>query len=255
MLNLLQNNETAKNLGSLPLLTNNPICKGDSVMAKPTLSKPKRTCQVEGCNRACRAKGYCVRHYTQIRNHGKISGNPKKLKYGEPNRYIFEDNICKIELYDAEGNIKDYAIIDAEDFNRVKNIKWGIDSEDYVYFSRRNGKNLKLHRVVLGLSKGDKNIDHEDGNPLNNRKSNLRICNKTQNACNRGPQKNNTSGYKGVYWHKAHKKWMAVIQVNGKRKFLGYYESKINAAKAYNQGAKQYHGEFARGNLIEKERI
>ena len=93
-------------------------------------------------------------------------------------------------------------------------------------------------------------IDHKDGNGLNNQKSNLRLITHTQNCMNRDKNKNNTSGYKGVHWHKNYKKWGVQIRVNGKCKSLGYYDTKKEAAQVYNEGVKKYFGEVAKTNEI-----
>ena len=88
-------------------------------------------------------------------------------------------------------------------------------------------------------------VDHINGNPLDNRKSNLRICTNAENQRNRGVNKNNTSGYKGVCWAKQNKKWKARIKHNGKLIHLGYYKDKEEAARAYDKKAKELHGEYA----------
>lgn len=93
-------------------------------------------------------------------------------------------------------------------------------------------------------------VDHINGDGLDNRKSNLRICNGSQNRCNKGKPKNNTSGYKGVTWHTPNKKWVAQIAVNGKHSYIGSFKTKEEAAKAYNKKAKELHGEFARLNNL-----
>jgi len=92
---------------------------------------------------------------------------------------------------------------------------------------------------------GKKEVDHIDGNGLNNKKSNLRLCTNNQNLYNRAKCKNNTSGFKGVKWKKDSKKWVAAINVNNKRIYLGQYTSKIKAHEAYVAACKKYHGEFA----------
>ena len=220
-------------------------------MADQSIPKSKRICQVEGCDRKYYVKGFCVRHYMQMKKHGEIFGNPKKLKRGEFNRYVFDGDICKIELYDKEGSVKDHAIIDTEDYKKVKNIKWSLDGYGYVCCSKRDGTCFKLHRVVLGLSESKKNPDHIDNDPLNNRKLNLRICTQHQNTCNNKKQKNNTSGYKGVSRDKSKNKWRARIKVNYKEMHLGIFENKIDAAKAYNRAAIKYFGEFAKLNHLQ----
>ena len=109
--------------------------------------------------------------------------------------------------------------------------------------TRRKVK-LYIHRLIMDAPKG-MDVDHINGNPLDNRKSNLRICTHTENNRNRGANKNNTSGYKGAYWHKQNKKWRAQIVRNNKAIHIGLYESKEEAARAYDKKAKELHGEFA----------
>jgi hypothetical protein len=87
-------------------------------------------------------------------------------------------------------------------------------------------------------------VDHVNGDKLDNRKDNLRICNGTQNQGNMKIPKHNTSGIKGVSWHKATKKWVANIRINKKPKYLGSFSSKLDAKEIYTKFAKQYFGEF-----------
>lgn len=89
-------------------------------------------------------------------------------------------------------------------------------------------------------------VDHKNGNGLDNRKCNLRIATSSQNKANTKIRRDNTSGFKGVIWHKASNKWMARVA----DKYLGLFRSKYEAAKAYNQKAKEMFGEFARLNEI-----
>jgi hypothetical protein len=91
--------------------------------------------------------------------------------------------------------------------------------------------------------------DHKNRDTLDNRKSNLRICSHQLNHGNRTKQSNNSSGYKGVLWHKQRSKWWARIQIKGKQISLGCYRDKDDAARAYDYAALKYFGEFARFNL------
>lgn len=97
-------------------------------------------------------------------------------------------------------------------------------------------------------------IDHINGDGLDNRKQNLRICTKSENACNRGIDRDNTSGYKGVCYisnkTKRVKRWIAQIAINKKHICIGYFHTKEEAAIAYNEAATKYHGEFAKLNII-----
>lgn len=99
---------------------------------------------------------------------------------------------------------------------------------------------------MLGrLLMNDEQVDHIDGNGLNNQRSNLRLATNTQNSCNKGLTVSNTSGYKGVSWNKKSRKWQAYINVDTKRIYLGRYDNRIDAAHAYDAAAIKYHGEFA----------
>lgn len=112
-----------------------------------------------------------------------------------------------------------------------------------------NGRGYKCHRIVWALLKnqdpGEWNIDHIDGDGLNNSPDNLRIATQSQNLRNKGAQKNSKSGIKGVSMH-ACGKWTARIKAGGKYKHLGLFRTTIEAATAYAKAAAQYHGEFAR---------
>jgi hypothetical protein len=106
------------------------------------------------------------------------------------------------------------------------------------------------HRLAFFYMTGQwaKNVDHKDRNGLNNCWANLREATKSQNAGNSKRFANNTSGYKGVVWHKAGKKWLARISMSGRTVHLGSFSSKDEAVAAYNCAAQNHFGEFARVN-------
>lgn len=169
----------------------------------------------------------------------------------DPNEFIFKDDICKIILYASNGSIVTHAIIDREDFNKVKNLKWHLSHYGYIVSSYERGKSLWLHRVLLGLGRNDPEVDHKNRNTLDNRKANLRLATSSQNSQNMAIGRSNTSGYKGVSWHKQSQKWESYLDLNCKRIHLGMFDSKKDAAMAYNAGAKKNFGEFARINIIQ----
>ena len=106
-----------------------------------------------------------------------------------------------------------------------------------------------MHALIMQSEKGQQ-IDHQDGNGLNNQKSNLRFCTQSQNSANR--EANGISKYLGVDCdNRCDKKWRARINVNYKRKCLGYFKTQEEAALEYNKAAIQYHGEFAKLNIID----
>lgn len=149
-----------------------------------------------------------------------------------------------------------FALVDDSDYAAIVDDKWHPQKGKGVLRAYRNiridgsVKRLSMHRVIMGLEFGDpRMVDHRDGNGLNNQKENLRICNNSENMMNRGPQKNNKSGYKGVSWVAGKNRWVSRLEVKGKVKFFGNYFCLIKAAKAYDVGAVKYHGTFAKLNF------
>ena len=146
---------------------------------------------------------------------------------------------------------KKIAIIDEADFDRCFEHRWCL-SKGYAA-STINKKQIRLHRFLLNVNDPLIEVDHINGNPLDNRRCNLRQATKRQNRANTGKRKNNTSGYKGVHYTKRRshlfKPWAAYLGTLGKNRFLGYFESAIEAAKAYDKAAFEMHGEFARLNF------
>jgi hypothetical protein len=111
-----------------------------------------------------------------------------------------------------------------------------------------SGKNYYIHRLIYQWHFGvaPTYVDHIDRNPLNNCIENLRPCTPAQNAQNRKVSMRNTSGVKGLYWNKDKKKWMARIMVQGRRSFLGYFDSATEAKKVLLNNRSKLHGAFAR---------
>lgn len=147
-------------------------------------------------------------------------------------------------------------LIDNKNFNGFSRHKWRTQKGRHTFYAARevnkNGKrkSVYMHREVLGLKFGDGiKSDHKDGDGLNSRRENLRICTNSQNLQNRGRQKNNTSGFTGVHFHKATNRWQAYITINQKRIHLGLFDTAIKAARAYNKKARELFGEFAKTNF------
>jgi len=121
-------------------------------------------------------------------------------------------------------------------------------SDGYVYI-RFNGKRLLAHRLAwikVHKQMPDAQIDHINMCRSDNRIDNLRIASVTDNNRNRKAKSNNTSGFKGVTFHKGTNKFNAKICVNKRRISLGYFDSAEQASVVYQQAAREHHGNFAR---------
>ena len=124
-------------------------------------------------------------------------------------------------------------------------------TETVVYrWIQFNHIRYKAHRLACymyyGIDPLEKEIDHIDGNGLNNKINNLRLATHSENARNRSMAKKNTSGITGVHWNKKRKKWEAYIKVGYKQKFLGYFLNKEDAIQARKEAEKKYFGKFRR---------
>jgi hypothetical protein len=133
-------------------------------------------------------------------------------------------------------------------------IKFIIYPDDYDKFVKdesfylkdgyvRNSKNKYLHRLIMDAP-DDMCVDHINGDKLDNRKENLRICTNQQNQMNKAKYKNNKSGFKGVSFDKPTNKYKAQIMIDGKKKHLGRFDDKLDAYKAYCDACIKYHGEY-----------
>lgn len=165
---------------------------------------------------------------------------------------IYKDRFgdyCKIPL--TRGK---FAKVDPEDYIWLSQFRWYCNNRLHTSYAIRNAgggkahRKVPMHREIMNTLK-HLVCDHINRNGLDNRKSNLRNCTKGQNNLNTGSQRNSSSKYKGVYWNKNMKKWAACIKSRGKQKHLGYFSSETDAAKAYDEAAKKYHGQFANLNF------
>lgn len=145
-------------------------------------------------------------------------------------------------------------VIDDADFPIIDGYGWYLSvgkgvNKLYVQARSKSDYRVKvlMHRLILGVS-GNVQVDHRDGNGLNNRRDNLRECTQSQNLANqiRHDKDKTTSPYKGV--DRNRNMWRARIGINGKRINLGQFDSEIMAASMYNKAALEVFGEFARIN-------
>jgi hypothetical protein len=138
--------------------------------------------------------------------------------------------------------------VDDSDLDLIAPYRWYLFRAiytDYVVGGLPGSRDrVFVHRVILSVPSGTE-VDHRNGNGLDNQRSNLRICTEFQNNHNQRPRVGCTSRFKGVYWDRHHAKWQARIMSYGARHHLGYFDDETEAAMAYDQAAQTLHGEFA----------
>ena len=155
-------------------------------------------------------KIYCNKHYNQIKKYGKpIDNNPRTIY--DKNEIVIDGNIAHVKIYDVRCNHVATTIIDAEDVNKIRYTKWKLSASGYVQNTPKfAGASKHIHREILCT---DQFVDHINHNTLDNRKCNLRIVTKSQNAMNQN--------VKGVKHNGS--KWYAYIKINQKAINLGNY--------------------------------
>jgi len=140
-----------------------------------------------------------------------------------------------------------FAKVDSEDFEFLSQWRWHFNLLGYAAkFCKKRGQCVTMHRYIINPKKGQE-VDHINGDKLDNRKSNLRICTSSQNKCNKAKQSNNSTGLKGVTKLKTKKdSFMAQIGFNKKHYYIGVFPTAKKAHTAYCEKATELHGEFAK---------
>lgn len=184
----------------------------------------KKGCQV--CGNKIESKGYCVKHYQQIKKHGKIL---QRTMY-DKNKIIDKENYNIIITYNKQGNENGQVIIDKDDKEYLSKFKWCIGSNGYPQ-TMIDRKPKRMHELLL-----EKNIqmvcDHINRNKLDNRKQNLRLVSQTINCLNR--KTNNIS------FHKASKLWRVYCSIKGKYLYHQYTKTFDEAERLKDKLELQY---------------
>ena len=149
------------------------------------------------------------------------------------------------------------AIVDEEDYKRLSAYKWRANGQEYTYALTAisvdgKQKSVPMHRMIMGVEYASHSVyvDHRNGDTLDNRKDNLRLCNNHENQGNSKPR-GGVSKYRGVCWNRTRQKWQANIKVYYRQKHLGHFDDEEDAARAYDRAARQHFGDFARCNFDE----
>lgn len=185
------------------------------------------------------ALGMCNKHYRQYKKYGKVLDSNPRTRF-DPNEIVEYEDHAEIILYDKDCEEVARALIDLDDVDNVKCYKWCLGNLGYVKYVKED---ISLHRLIMDCPK-DMVVDHINHNPLDNRKSNLRICTQQQNSINRSIRSDNNSGIAGVLWNESRKKWIAYIRYNKKGITLGYYNTKEEAIEARKQAEIDLFGEY-----------
>ena len=186
----------------------------------------------------------CRKHYLQKYRHGKILEHTIYDK----NEIIVKDGVAYMSLYDKTGQKVAETMFSERHIERVKNIKWyarkGTNCKTlYVMGSMKDNVKIFLHRFILNVS-NEMYVDHINGNGLDNRDENIRICSQAENSRNR-IYSSSIRRYPGVYQpYGENKKWYAKITYMYKDYYLGVYDTFEEALEARKKAEEQYFGEY-----------
>lgn len=190
-------------------------------------------------------KTLCSKHMHQYFKYGyALDNNPRTQKDLNEFRCISENTI-EFDVYNRKSEVVNHFWIDREDLAKVRYYKWRVDTNCHVITGNCTSTRPRkeLSHIVMNCPDGMV-VDHKDGNPLNNRKKNLRICTQQENLCNKHFMSNSNSGEIGIIWDKSRKRWAPEIRKDGKRYHLSRYKTIEEARYARYIGELILFGEF-----------
>lgn len=203
-------------------------------------AKPKEKCTEPCC--ICGAsfasyfekKPYCNKHWQSVYRYGTPFGKQREKTC----KFIKEQDVLKIIT--KQGDI---ILADKQDAPLLTPHSWCVSKTGYAV-ARINKKTVRMHRLILGLAQGEESVvDHKNGNTLDNRRENIRVCNRSQNMRNVKTSKNNKCGHLGI--SKFGEKYRVRIVADRVEHHIGYYETIGIAIEARHDAEDKYHGEFA----------
>jgi len=197
-----------------------------------------------------------ISEYTDKR-YGAVKGESLRFLVGHhsrkgSNKFEHRPDGTTVLFLEKKNGTTEPCYIDTADYPLVKDYRWYAYAtiEKRVFYAMANiwKKNerttIKMHSLLLPLPIGQ-TLDHKDFDGLNNRRSNLRPANRSQQRVHQQKREFTSSQYRGVCWAKDTNKWQAQITIDGKVTYLGQFDSEEDAANARDSVAKKYHGEFA----------
>lgn len=212
------------------------------------MSIAQKVCKVDGCgsigayhkkvDKYYLTKGYCDKHYWRYHKYGSPTARPLDIR----RKITICDNYAKVPL--GSNTSDGYAIIDVDMVDEIEKYSWKY-TRRYVCasYGRKKPINMRLHHLVIGKPEKGLVVDHINGNPLDNRRSNLRFATIQQNSWNR--RKKPTRKYRNITKRKISGNWYVRIVKGGVIHYIGEIKSEKEAVDIYNKLALRLYGEFA----------
>lgn len=194
-----------------------------------------RICSIDSCSKPVASRGWCPKHLARWSRHG----HPLATHWDRFNRYEIDGDSCRLVMLDRKLETESVVLFDPADESLLRSRHWHLGNTGYaITFSTvedgGSRRILRMHRMLLGLDRGrDTVVDHINGDPLDNRRANLRVVPQQINCSNREIiNGNGSSKYRGVSWDRRKQTWVAYIKVNYRKRHLGSFSTEEGAAEA-----------------------